>query len=443
MNLFRRRFGARRETPTDDSNPPPSYEDSQDASLREVLQGARMALPLLWPSTSSSTTITSSTSYSSKTEKNTTLGADLETGKSGRNGETSSSAREDAVMEVLLNLAMAPCGDRTLLDRIRQFSDFYFTPYIASEGSSQPSHERDSTYQAGHEMGTVVPLQEHQRIALENIAVPRESAALLLCARVLERYYAGLGNIDSGVDTNITQDPPMLHPECPKGNTSDWGAGKEKGRKEIPEIRRKTKLTQIAACVVEGCICYDFDEAISTRSSETRSKDPEVFRRCGCGHPRTSHSPSGMGGISRLVRRYTNWDTSSYVALGHRSPTGEDKRRLIDIRVCSAPGTKCPCRDYDKGRRTGCCGRCGHYGDVHVPINSAREEQKPEKKRKGKRGGGSDATGADPTWKKAEWELSWILVENAYSLLNEMTQFSPYESYDGDRSVIPCIKDIS
>ncbi|TGJ81727.1 hypothetical protein E0Z10_g7040 [Xylaria hypoxylon] len=426
MHLFRRRIGARNETPVDDtknidSSLPPSYEDSQDASLREVLQGARAVLPLLWPSSSSTM------ASSSKPEKNITLGTDPATGKSGRHGETinpSPSAQEDAIMEVLSNLAMAPCGGYPFLDRIRQFSDFYFTPYMASEGSGS-SHEHNSSSPTGQETQVGIPRQEQQRIALQKINAPRESAALLLCARVLEVYYAGLGHVDSAADADIAQNPSTLYPKRPKEkNTSDWDAEKKRGGGEIPtstsEIAMKTKLTQIAACGEEGCVCCDFDDAISNSSPGTQPKDLGLPARCSCGHPRTSHS-SPPGGISRLLRRYTNWNSASYIALGHRTPTGLEKRGFAEIRVCGAPGTNCPCRDYDKGRHTARCGRCGHYDSVHFPINVAREVQKSEKRHKGKgKRGGLNTTGTDPARKKAEWELSWILVENAYRLLNQM-----------------------
>ncbi|KAI0422934.1 hypothetical protein F5X98DRAFT_106308 [Xylaria grammica] len=430
MYLLRRRFGARNETRTDKAdNPPPSYEDSQDASMREVLQGARDVLPLLWPSSSS--TITSA-SYSSNSEKNVAIGIGPETDKSRRNDEiikTTMSPQEDAIIEVLSHLAMAPCGGHPFLDRIRQFSDFYFTPYMANKGSGSP-HEHNSSYSTEEGIqAAAVPQQEQQRMVLENINAPRESAALLLCARVLEEYYAGLGHIDSIIDTDIAQNPFPLCPECPKEkNSGNRDTEKEKGGGKGPvlttEIRMKTKLTQIAACVAEGCVCCDFDEAISNPSREAQPKDSRLSRSplCGCGHPRTSHSSSPSSGISRLLRHYTNWNSASYTALGHRSPAGQEKRRVVDIRVCSAPGTNCRCPDYDKGRHTGRCGRCGHYDDAHSPANVAREEQKPEKrqKRKGKR--------TDLAQKNAEWELSWILVENAYLLLNQMAQFSPDEN---------------
>ncbi|KAI3338312.1 hypothetical protein F4824DRAFT_499646 [Ustulina deusta] len=428
MHLFRRRLGARKKTPTGDtrkvdSNPPPSYEDSQDASLREVLQGARAVLPLLWPSTSesSSSSLSSSpTTFASSPTKpankcqNIAPDTELGTRKNGRDPENrkpSLNGPEDAIIEVLSALAMAPCAGHPFLDRIRQFSDAYFTPYTASEGSPASPPQAEGA-----------PVQEQQRRALQNIPAPRESVALVLCARVLEAYYAGLGHVDSATDVEMIpyDTPSKVSPGCRQGEKK---AGSSRDAEEPPSSlpRMKTRVTHIAACVAEGCACIDFDEAIPGRTQP--KADIDRTPRCGCGHPRTSHS-SAAAGISRLLRRYTNWDSASYSALGHRSSDGARKRRVVEIRAC---GASCPCRDYDKGRRTGRCARCGHYDGAHFPIDVAQEKQaretrKLDKRRKRKGDGGrSNSTGTDLAQKKAEWELSWILVENAYLLLNQIT----------------------
>ncbi|KAI1355350.1 hypothetical protein F5Y01DRAFT_327054 [Xylaria sp. FL0043] len=419
MHLIRRRFGgARSAISTDDaemvdSNPPPSYEDSQDASLQEVLQGARAVLPLLWPSTSDSpssstpppptTTLAPSLSKPVAEYESVVTNRRLEGLKSK---ETSSSPQQKAIIEVLSNLAMAPCNGRPFLDRIRQFSDFYFTPYMASEGdssiSSRPNHNDLDSHQTTQQREYISP-QEKQREVLSSLSAPRESIALVLCARVLEEYYGKLGHVESAGEANI------------------------------PRVKRK--ITQIAACLAEDCTCCDFDETLATSFSSTPAQginpklSVDTSPLCGCGHPRTSHSPSaGVVGLSRLLRRYTNWDSASYAALGHRSPAGVPKRRVVDIRVCSGGGgVDCACQDYDKGRRTGRCARCGHYDGVHDPVKVALEKQQQHdkwQKRKGVRAETSNATGIDPTQKGAEWELSWILVENAYLLFDRIAPLS-------------------
>ncbi|KAI1426800.1 hypothetical protein F5Y12DRAFT_259050 [Xylaria sp. FL1777] len=468
VHLFRRRFGARNETPTTDtervdSNPPPSYEDSQDASLREVLQGARAVLSVLWPSTCTSESPSRSTSPTSLTASlpKPAVG----TCEKGQNTEGTnpipSAHQEDAIIQVLANLAMAPCGGDPFLDRIRQFSDFYFTPYTASEGNSTvPSQENGTSSGEKTQGGTVVPRQEQQRQTLQTLNAPRESAALVLCARVLEEYYAGLRHVDStaDVDIDIPMGPSKLDSEGEKSISPSGKASEAKGGgEELPPPpasslpRIKTRLTQIAACVVEDCTCCDFDEGIPRRAAETVPKPYSaavvhtgVSQRCGCGHPRTSHhSSSEVSGISRLMRRYTNWDSASYAALGHRSADGRQKRRVVEVRACGARArareeTSCPCRDYDKGRRTGRCARCGHYDGDHFAVDVARgrrrqqQQQEEEDKRRRKRGSSAGrsntTTGTEPAQKNAEWELSWILIENAYLLLHQIAPLSGDEN---------------
>ncbi|KAI1752727.1 hypothetical protein F4782DRAFT_113522 [Xylaria castorea] len=475
MPLFRWGFGARnsgapavagytsQDGTNGNSNPPPSYEESQDASLRAVLQGAIAVAPVLWPSACSSFSTRkdapSSLAPGDKCRGLDAGGEDKEKQDTMRAVPTPNTGEEDAIMQVLINLAMAPCGDHPFLDRIRDFSDFYFTPYIASEGAaiqsslSSSSKGKDSGGSSSllhRETRETVPVQERQRKALQNLEVPRESAALVLCARVLEDYYAGLGHMDSAVDIDIAWETSTPYQQFPKEKTttssnSSSSAKAAKGRSEQSPIpkRTKTKLTQIAACLEEECTCCDYDEAAPAPAqqpktvltdhspSTTTATSPSLSQRCGCGHPRTSHAPSSPLGISRLLRRYTNWDCASYLALRHRSSTGQTKRRIHDVEVCGGGGGGgasggCPCRDYDKGRRTGRCARCGHYYKDHLlSIKAAREQDKNhgEKREKGKSKDGPGTTGGSDS-KKAECELSWILVENAYLLLNHITPIS-------------------
>ncbi|KAI0435080.1 hypothetical protein F5Y09DRAFT_160120 [Xylaria sp. FL1042] len=454
MHLFRRRFGARDQTPTNnteeiDNNPPPSYEDSQDASLREVLHGARAILPLLWPSTSDSPSSSSpptatfapspSPSPSKLATKYESMAADRKSEKYKSKWESEDPSpypQEDAIIEVLANLAMAPCNGRPFLDRVRQFSDFYLRPYMASEGDpsdSRQSQNDDTNSAENTEKGQPIPIpaQEHQRKILASISAPRESTALVLCARVLEDYYSKLGHIDSAAEVN-TPLTPSSSPSSSPSTTTPY---------------TKTQITQIAACLAERCVCSDFDQAnansipLPTQTQEFNNPNPDASPspHCSCGHPRTSHSPSTeTTGLSRLMRLYTNWDNAPYATLTHRSPDGAPKRRIGEIRAC---GADCPCQDYDKGRRTGRCARCGHYDGDHFPVNVAREKKKkqqhqkqpqPQKDKRWKRKGGgsatSNTTGTDSAQEGAEWELSWILIENAYQLLNQIAPLSQDEN---------------
>ncbi|KAI1145571.1 hypothetical protein F4825DRAFT_473846 [Nemania diffusa] len=459
MQLFRRYFGARNavtttvsftsEDKTDNiekvnSNPPPSYEDSQDASLRVVLQGAQVVMPLLWPSASPpSSAITSSLSPSALADECQRLAPDIESRTSEKKEKTentctspSPGVEETPIMEVLVNLAMTACGDRPFLDRVRQFSDFYFTPYMASEGlvSSQGDEPSSPSRQ---ETQPATPLQEQQRIALQNLDAPRESAALVLCARVLEEYYAGLGHADSPEDTNLAHNPSGLSTAPPRARTSTADAKQYRSTPPTPHPRLKTRLAQIAACAEAGCACGDYDDATTQRPApqDLPSAAAAAHHRCSCGHPRPSHGASPAG-VARLLRRYTNWHDAPYAALRHRGPSGRAKRRVHEIEVCrgappGAAAADCACRDYDKGWRTARCARCGHYYRDHVPIGTAaaaaaaaavaQESQAPGSRWKKKGGaGGSRAGGPDPRQRSAEWELSWILVENAYLLLSQI-----------------------
>ncbi|KAJ3555292.1 hypothetical protein NPX13_g10381 [Xylaria arbuscula] len=148
-----------------------------------------------------------------------------------------------------------------------------------------------------------------------------------------------------------------------------------------------------------------------------------------------------QSGLSRLLRHYTNWEPSSYPSLSHRSIKGSTKRHISEITACSALPS-CACRDYDKYSRTALCGRCGHHHRFHVSLQETLRKQKEEdekderqrrsrkgKKRKEKKGGkeatGNEGNGCDDDEGKkkavaADWELSWILVENAYLLLTRL-----------------------
>jgi hypothetical protein len=284
---------------------------------------------------------------------------------------------------------------------------------------------------------------EKQLAVLQNVPGPRESAILVLCARVLEGYYAGLGHVDSTLamveNATSTESAREKYDGTAEENQSQAKSGSESGSgpNPTPKAHTKTSLTQIAACGEENCGCCDYDAGVraqppapapvadpknpfSSSSSSSYYPDPSSSPPCGCGHPRISHHPSSPSttalGVARLLHRYTNWHPPAYAALGHRSSTGYRKRSLSKIRVCGAPGTNCPCRDYDKGRRTGRCERCGHYDNVHVAAHIWRGEQTSERRgdkaRNGEIGAGLD--------QKGEWELSWILIENAYILLNQM-----------------------
>ncbi|KAI0444926.1 hypothetical protein F4803DRAFT_220420 [Xylaria telfairii] len=432
MPLFRWRFGttssgtpaAAGSTSQDDNNNnplPPSYEESQDASLRTVLQGAKAVAPLLWDSACGSLNTTKNAPSSFALEDNQCP----DSGGKGKEKQddkytipSPGTEEEDIIMTVLANLAMVSCGNHPFLDRIRQFSDFYFTPYMASESSS--SQERDNNSSSFH--ACAESTQERQRKALQDLDVPRESATLVLCARVLEDYYAGLGHVDSRVDVDILQKPSTSYPQCPNGkNTGSSSAaattkGGQSEHSSTPPPRTKTSLTQIAACLERGCACCDYDAA----APETDSPHQPP---CGCGHPRTSHTSLPLG-ISRLLRRYTNWESVPYGTLRHRSSQGRIKRRIHDIKVCGAPGG-CPCRDYDKGRRTARCAQCGHYSPAHMPVGATHEPgKKHTKKREIWKGKGRSSTAGSNDPKKVEWELSWILVENAYLLLDHIAPIS-------------------
>ncbi|KAI0096894.1 hypothetical protein GGR51DRAFT_542210 [Nemania sp. FL0031] len=443
MQLFRRYFGARDTvtgaaslTSQDKTNkikkindsPPPSYEDSQDASLRAVLQGAKAVMPLLWPSAAIHSSSPSSSALSDESHGftlNKDSHSDKEKEKTG-NISPSLGAEESAIMEVLEALAMTACGEYPFLDRVRQFSDFYFTPYTASEAVLS-SHEDDDELDSptSPDMQTAIPIQELQRIALHNLNAPRESAALVLCARVLEEYYATLGHADSTSTAN-----PGIPPESitEKGAyTSSAGGDSDETPTSPtptpPTPTPKTRLTQITACAEPGCACGDFDELPPpnpTTTTNTSTYTIAPARRCTCGHARILHSASPAG-LSRLLRRYTNWHPGSYTSLNHRSTRGSSKHQIKEIEVCRAPGANCACPDYDKGRRTGRCARCGHYYDDHFPILAVQELQ-ASVERRGKKRDNKDGKGAAvPAQRKAaEWELSWILVENAYSLLSKM-----------------------
>ncbi|KAI0184202.1 hypothetical protein EV127DRAFT_486378 [Xylaria flabelliformis] len=431
MPLFHWRFGPRSSgTPAiagcasldgtnDNNNPPPSYQESQNASLRAVLQGAVAVAPILWPSACSClNTIKEPSSFQSGC---------LDAGekeKEKQNGQLATfgpSAEENGIIEVFTYLAMTPCGDHPFLDRIREFSDFYFTPYIASDGAAIHSSSPQGGNSGGssrRETQETVPVQERLRKALQHLEVLRESSALVLCARVLEEYYAGLKHVDSITDMDIAQDESTSDQQFP--NEKAMKSSSAEAAKRSAPIRTKTRLTQIAACLEEDCNCCDFDEAQSKTDLTDYSSSPSTtILSCNCGHPRTSHTPSPLG-ISRLLRRYTNWDSVSYSALRHRSSVGLRKNRIYELKVCGASGG-CPCRDYDKGPRTGRCARCGHYDKDHVPLKPDKKHGK--RKENGKEKDGPSTTG-DNGLKNAEWELSWILVENAYLLLDRITPIS-------------------
>ncbi|TRX89673.1 hypothetical protein FHL15_009423 [Xylaria flabelliformis] len=437
MPLFRWRFGPRslgtpeiagcasQDGTDDNNNPPPSYQESQNASLHAVLQGAVAVAPILWPSACSSlNTIKEPSSFQSGCPD---AGEKEKEKQNGQLAIFGPSAEENGIIEVFTYLAMTPCGDHPFLDRIRDFSDFYFTPYIASDGaaiqSSSPQGGNNGGGSSHRETQETVPVQERLRKALQHLEVLRESSALVLCARVLEEYYAGLKHIDSIVDMDIAQDESIPDQQFP--NEKAMSSSSAEAAKRSAPIRTKTRLTQIAACLEEDCNCCDFDETQSKTDRTDYSSPSTTLLSCNCGHPRTSHTPSPLG-ISRLLRRHTNWDSVSYNALRHRSSVGLRKTRIHEIKVCAASG-RCPCWDYDKGPRTGRCARCGHYDKDHVPLKPAQAPDKKhgKKKEKGKEKDGQSTTGGDDL-ENGEWELSWILVENAYLLLNRITP--SYES---------------
>ncbi|KAI1158819.1 hypothetical protein F5B18DRAFT_64643 [Nemania serpens] len=441
MHLFRRRLGARTvsEPPAasltlrnneakagkkgSEDNPPPSYEDSQDASLRAVLHGAEEIVPLLWPSAlPPSPPLTPPLSLSLRADgyRDMSPNGSLMPGKNREKAENARArVEETTITDVLASLATTPCGEHPFLSRIREFSDFYFAPYVvADETPAIPEPRRTSAGSTSPTRGPLSSPQDQQRKALESIPASRESVALVLCARVLETYYASLGH--TALD--------------PEGN-----------------LARKTRLTQLAACAEPGCACGDYDEAATSAPlpsplSETQTAkvcagaDVNIKinipspRHCACGHAQPSHpASSAAAGVARLLRHYTNWRGESYASLGHRSSSGRAKRRIREIEVCGAPCAPlcpcpCPCRDYDKGRRTGRCARCGHYGEAHVPIHVARGRGRgdgglSERGRTGDAPNDASMTtgAAGPGQREAEWELSWVLIENAYLLLGHIT----------------------
>ncbi|KAI1363266.1 hypothetical protein F5Y08DRAFT_244256 [Xylaria arbuscula] len=478
MFLFRRRMGAGNQTQTNVENtpplPPPSYEDSQDASLREVLQEAKTILPLLWPSTSD----TSPSPSSSSTPSPSLLGPSYSFSSPTKNEDTTtpgtkpsiekkdywdtqhpnaSNPEETARIHVLANLALVPCDGRPFLDRIRQFSDLYFTPYIGKE-----AYARDEP----------VSNAERARTILRNMNASRESAALVLCARVLEEYYATLGHVDTIVESSSLSKCNGGSSSSSSNSSTSSGSSTTntttKGCEAHPRGSHssgvKTRLTQITPCTAQDCSCGDFDEAQQHIIQEYLPSP-----HCVCGHPRSSHSQSlsqshsqppsqpspfssssspscsssasetstqQQQGLSRLFRHYTNWEPSSYPSLSHRSINGSTKRHISEITACSAL-LGCACRDYDKYSRTALCGRCGHHHRFHVSLQETLRKQKKEeeeederqkkrKKKKEKKGGNGVVIGNDDDGERrkkkraADWELSWILVENAYLLLTRL-----------------------
>ncbi|KAI0410112.1 hypothetical protein F4802DRAFT_14968 [Xylaria palmicola] len=476
LHLFRRRRHVEPPSGTlaqhdeaGDGNPPPSYEDSQDASLRAVLQGARAVMPLLWPSTHpSSVVINHPSSPLTPTDKYQSIqpNTDPSAGKNRQHGkeiDPAPRAGDDAVIDVLADLAMVPCGGRPFLDRIRQFSDFYLAPYMGSRPADPPTQDGDASQEL-----------QLQRAALEGLDAPRESVALVLCARVLESYYVELGHLDIAADDDTPQDssaepkPDFQGEKHGLGETAKVWAGSDPSPSSslsssssptattTTRTIMKTRLTQIAPCLEEeGCSCCDYDALISSQdtphpATKADQEDDSTMTsrhhaspsppRCCCGHPRASHSHShshsasaSASGVSRLLRRYTNWHPAPYRALGHRSTTGSPKWRIHQIEACGARAAsgadRCPCPDYDKGSRTGRCARCGHYDTAHRPIDTApRERERDKRRRRKKDGGGPTATAAGPGAGSAEWELSWILIENAYLLLGQITPSLPSRS---------------
>lgn len=439
MHLFRRRLGLRTavETPAasvtsrdkaktikrvSGDNSPPSYEDSQDASLRAVLHDAEKITPLLWHSVlPPPSPLTLPLSSRADQYRDVPLDMNPALSKNDEKAENlgaGTSTKETAMIDVLANLATTPCGEHPFLSRIREFSDLYFAPYAVVDETPAIPAQRSPGPAPGPAPGpcstsptfTSPSPQAQQRKALETIPACRESVALVLCARLLEAYYAGLGHTTIDAEGNVT---------------------------------RKTRLAQLAACAEPSCACGDYDEAAAATSfpsplSETKTATdsdvnalPTRTRRCACGHARPSHAAAGAAmAMARLVRRYTNWRSESYASLCHRSSSGRPKHRVSEIEVCGAscaPLLPCPCRDYDKGRRTGRCARCGHYAEAHVPIHAARGQRSEEKGRseRGRKDDGPSTMGAaDPGQRDAEWDLSWILIENAYLLLGQITASS-------------------
>ncbi|KAI1191895.1 hypothetical protein F5B17DRAFT_207091 [Nemania serpens] len=462
MHLFRRRHGTRTVTETpaasltsrddkaaaikkvdeDNSPPPPSYEDSEDASLWTVLHDAETIVPLLWPSAllpppPCPASLTQPVSPHAD-KRQDVLPPELNTVAPGKNREDaeknpSTSAGETTILDVLANLATTPCGGQPFLSRIREFSDFYYAPSVIAGDEETPAIPTNPDPGSGS--GSTSTPTSPTRSSAPSSAQAQQRKTLVLCARVLETYYASLGHA------------MMREPTTSQGN--------------VPIMIQKTRLTQLAACAEPGCACGDYDEATTTTSttttatassrtsplSETQTTTTTTTttsvaagallpQRCTCGHAPPSHTAAGVGmGIARLMRRFTNWRAESYVSLSHRTSSGYAKRHIGEIEPCGAPCAPlgpfpcpCPCRDYDKGRRTGRCARCGHYSEAHVPIliaQARRLEEKGLAREGGRKGGAPDgpskAGAADPEHWGAEWELSWILIENAYLLLGQIT----------------------
>ncbi|KAI8624767.1 hypothetical protein F5Y19DRAFT_302578 [Xylariaceae sp. FL1651] len=438
MQVIRRLFHTKTEAPAkfsqedtknveNGSHVPPSYEDSQHASLRDILQGAREVMPLLWPSSSSNSYTPTFSSISSSLPSSLSGIAGKPSGLDGARTDEHRSQQEAISMDILSHVAMTPCGDRSFLDRIRQFSDFYFTPYIGGQGEKSYANRGqslgNSNVTSQPKVHIQVPVQEEQRALLQSFGVPYESAALVLCARVLEGYYATLGHRDSVGIRNYTAVAPEIYIKYSNGT-------------ELEQYT-KTRLFQIAACEEESCGCCDYDERVSDFNPETNFDQdhcppPLSSRYCGCGHPRISHAPlpsagataAAAAGISRLLQRYTNWQNSSYRALGHRSSTGRQKTRIDEIEGCGALGTRCLCPDYDKGKRTGRCARCGHYCDVHFSMRTLSGGGRDIPKSTEGGTGETRVTERKQGSRQAEWDLSWILIENAYLLLKETSASS-------------------
>ncbi|GAP88135.2 hypothetical protein SAMD00023353_1500980 [Rosellinia necatrix] len=464
------------------NSPPPSYEDSQHVSIRTVLQGARKAAPLLWPSalcpSPPSSVATPRHEYASAYRfTEATGGKPGGEKKGGGVMKAVASAEEIAMLEVLARLAMAQCGDHTFLDAMRRFSDAYFAPATAPATATR------------REAAVIVAaarLRERQRRALDAVGAPRDSATLVLCGRVLEEYYAGLGHVDPIVMTTATTmttaastPTSRRRPETDrKGGAPLPRAGTGTGT----EAGMKTRLSQIAGCEEPGCVCADFDIAPHPHPhphprphSQPTSAAPAPAYTCACGHARASHTLF-RAGLARLLRRYTNWDPRPYAALGHRSPRGRRKHGPREIRACGADHDpdhghggeegkdrrRCPCRDYDHCASSsssssssggGSCARCGHDSVAHIPPDAAAREMPPRQGRAedhdgdGGRlagasrsgGGGSSSSGsgsgglAHNRCRWAEWDLSWILVENAFLLLSR--QIAPSSSLECSGSI--------
>ncbi|KAI1854196.1 hypothetical protein JX266_001337 [Neoarthrinium moseri] len=356
--------------------PPPSYEDSQEAAMRSIVDGSLYLASLAFP--------------------------DLFETPPGP-PDASASSPDIVLRAVLMDLASAPCHGRTYLHRMRQhMGSASISPMTKSQirqalkyVQSERQLDIGSTREEGKGKGKGKRKGRLQAPAVDTrraYTITEESMALLLSAQTLQRYYA-------------------------------------KQQHRDPSGRSKTRLTELRACS-EKCGCFDYDSATTLRQrpgstdrdrAEADEKhrpetdeDGDTLELCYCRHPASSHANGGPA-VSKLLLRYVNWDQRMYAALGHRDASLVRKRYLSQVARCQ--GDRCGCADYDGRQLSGAGARsstagadrrcnCGHSDVLHVPARGAGGRKGAGSR--GRREADGDGDGA------------WILVEAAYLGFDEV-----------------------